>query len=178
MLHIFLDINISVVVHFSQIVHRIRESLRLGVIWSNTLKYGYQEQRPCPDISEDLQGVRLYNFSGQSMPVYKEKGHPNVQREATMFYFLVLSLCVSEKSLTVIFVPFLQIFVDTDNSSLILLFSRVKSPSFISLFLLEKSSTPFIIFATIHWNLFSSSISLVLRRTDGDTVFQMHHCLR
>jgi len=125
-------------------------------------------QDPVQLAFDYLQGWRLHDFSGQPVPVlghlHSEKVFPDVQKEPPVFGLcplpLILLLGTTVKSLSSSSLHSPSIFVYTAEILLSLLFSRLNSPSSLSLSSQERCSTPFSIFVGLHWTFSSSSVSL------------------
>ncbi|PKU38985.1 hypothetical protein llap_10711 [Limosa lapponica baueri] len=70
---------------------------------------------------DDLQGWRIHNLFGQTMPglshPHRKKVVPDVQREPSVVLPLVLSLDTTGKSLALFYVPSLQVFISIEKIS-------------------------------------------------------------
>ena len=118
----------------------------LEVIWSNPPVQAWPRRVSCPGPCLDSFWIssrrRIHNLSGQLVPVrgqpHSEKVFPDVQREPPLFQ------CVPGASGpvtghhwkepgSILFAPFLQVFISIEKTPLSLLFSRLNSPSSLSL---------------------------------------------
>lgn len=87
---------------------------------------------------------------------------------------LVLSWCITEKNLSVIYTFYYWIFLQ--EILLSLFFFRLNSPSCLSLSSYERSSRPLITFVTSQWICSSMTINTVELRTGCNTLYASHQC--
>lgn len=145
-----------------------------------------QVARCCVQLdSEALQEWRLYNF-GQSLPVSYQSHSKKIKKKSILLCShrtlglilcslpLVLSWCITEKNLSVIYTFYYRIFLQ--EILLSLFFFRLNSPSCLSLSSYERSSRPLITFVTSQWICSSMTINTVELRTGCNTLYASHQC--
>ena len=116
-----------------------------------------QKQTPtagCPGPCPGSFWRSLSILSGQRVPVFchlhRTEVLLDVQREHLVFQFMPIASCLGtehhwKEPGSILFTSSLQEFIHIDEISLNLLFSRLKSPSFLNFSIQERCSSPFII---------------------------------
>ena len=136
---------------------------------------------------EDLQ-VGDSTSSGQPVAVlhhpHSTELLPGVPRVLPVLHFVSIASCPVTvhhwtEPASVLFEPFLQVFIHINEISLSLLFSRLNSPSSHSLSTYERCSRPFTVLVALRLDpLHYVRVSLVLRGPEQDTLLnvQPHQC--
>ena len=174
MLHYFLSVSWNV--NLLSQNHRTTESQNgwgwkghLEIIFSNLPSQAGSPIEGCSGPRSGnfwyLQGWTLHNLPGQFVPVLSHPHSKNVswcaEGTSCVSLCLVLSLGMTGKSLarSSLHPPFR--FLRTLIKSFLILFSRLNSPSSLSLSSYQRCSSPFVLFLDFHWTLCSISMSLL-----------------